>query len=174
MSPFISPAFFSSFRCCDTVDCDRGSSLTTSLQIHSFFLIRKLMMAIRAGWANALQSSAIFCSLILNSLTFVMAIYLSYIVNIRLIIEKSNGNNFNNIYFIKRSDYDLKLKDFRFCIIISESFLLVLTRKRSGKPSTFLLLFNHSSLMQDLISKKYLNIIINFTNLNMSLKRKFL
>ena len=73
MSPFISPAFFNSFKCWDTVDCDRGSSLTTSLHIHSFFLIKKLIMAIRAGWANALQSSAIFCSLILNSLNFVVA-----------------------------------------------------------------------------------------------------
>src|SRR5690606_29256135 len=62
MVPLMIPAFFNSFKCCETVGCANGSSLTKSPQIHSFTFIRCSMMAIRAGWPNALAMVAIwFC-----------------------------------------------------------------------------------------------------------------
>ena len=72
--------------------------MTTSLQIHSLFLIRKLMIAILAGWANALQSDAIFRSFVLNSLLFVIAMILIILDRKYTIIHAEVNRNLIKIF----------------------------------------------------------------------------
>ncbi len=56
------------------------------------------MIAIRAGWANALQSAAIFLSLVLNSLAFVIAIILIILYREYAIIHAEVNRNLIKIF----------------------------------------------------------------------------
>ncbi len=58
MLPCMSPAFFSSLRCCDTVDWASGISFTISPQMQLFLLSKSCIMAMRAGCPRALQKPA--------------------------------------------------------------------------------------------------------------------
>ncbi len=63
--PLMSPAFFNSFKCCETVGCARGNSLTISPQIQVFTLSRYSIMATLAGWPSAFNKIArSFCLLV--------------------------------------------------------------------------------------------------------------
>ena len=65
MFPFIIPAVFNSFKCCETVACANGSSETISPQKHSFCFSKNSTIAKRAGCPKALAmfASEFCCSL---------------------------------------------------------------------------------------------------------------
>ena len=51
-------AFFNSLKCCETVGCAKGNSLTISPQIQVSTVNKYSIIATRAGCDNALKSDA--------------------------------------------------------------------------------------------------------------------
>ena len=65
--PLIILAIFNSFRCCEMVGCDNGNSLTISPHIHLSTFNKYSIIAILAGWENALNNVAnSFCFSVKN------------------------------------------------------------------------------------------------------------
>ena len=55
--PFITPAFFNSDKCFETVDCDKGKNSTMSPHMQVGELIRNFTISKRAGCPNAFNIS---------------------------------------------------------------------------------------------------------------------